>query len=216
MKPLGSVAAVVAAIHEDATVEVEGITRQVEADIARLHGDDAARAVTFAEGDMQIAAARERSRARLAQEDWLDSRAAIDEREQWLARVVELGQRRLERDQAPDFQKQRLARLAQECIGRLQSAAVEVVVSPADSSLLDETWQTQLITANQLESLRVSAGDIHGGCLVRTQNGRASFDNTYPSRADRFRTAWRAALAELYEQAVRPIPPSAALPPHRR
>jgi vacuolar-type H+-ATPase subunit E/Vma4 len=212
MKPLGSVAAVVAAIHEDASAEVDAITRQMDADIARLRAEDAARLVTFAEGDLQIAGARDRARARLAQEDWFDSRAAIDERELWLARVVDLGRRRLDVSVTPEQRKRQLARLAQESIERMHAVEVDIVVTHADAAILDERWRDALISATGLESIAVVGGDIGGGCLVRSRDGRMSFDNTYPSRADRFRNVWRAALAELYERAVQPLtaPPSAA------
>jgi vacuolar-type H+-ATPase subunit E/Vma4 len=207
MKVLGSVAAVVAAIREDAAVEVDAIARQADADIARLRAEDARRPLAFEEGQMQIARARDSARARLAQEDWLDSRAAIDERETWLARVVELGQQRLARD-GDESRKQRLARLVHECLVRLQSSTVDIVVSETDVPLLDEAWQLELRRAYRLETLTIITGRIDGGCLVRTIDGRASYDNTFQARADRFRTAWRAALAELYDRSVESLAPA--------
>ena len=204
MKPLGSVAAVVAAIREDAAGEVEAIARQADADIARLRADDAAQPVTFAEGDVQVAAARDGARARLAQEDWLDSRAAIEEREAWLAQVTAIGHERIGLGATAEIQGQRLDRLIQESITRLPSTAVEVVVSAADAALLDEAWRERFQLAHRLESLAITVGAIAGGCLVRTGDGRASYDNTYAARSERFRNAWRAALAEVYERAVQP------------
>jgi vacuolar-type H+-ATPase subunit E/Vma4 len=210
MKPLGSVAAVVAAIREDAAVDVEAIARQADAEIARLRAEDAAQPLTFADGDTQVATARDAARARLAQEDWLDSRAAIDEREAWLARAMALGQERCALDAGADIRKQRLARLVQEAVGRLPSAAIDIVVSAADAALLDEAWREQCRAAHRLESVTVVAGVIDGGCLVRSGDGRASYDNTYRARADRFRTAWRAALADVYERSVQPLVHSTA------
>jgi vacuolar-type H+-ATPase subunit E/Vma4 len=209
MKVLGSVAAVVAAIREDAAVEVDAIARQADAEIARLRAEDAARPLAFAEGEMQIATTRSSARARVAHEDWLDSRAAIDEREAWLARVVALGQQRLALD-GDERRKQRLARFVREALVRLQSSAVDIVVSATDAALLDEAWQLELRTAHPLETLSITAGGSDGGCLVRTIDGRASYDNTFQARADRFRTAWRAALAELYERSVQSIAPPPA------
>ena len=113
MKPLGSVAAVVAAIREDASLEVDSLTRQTDADIERLQAEDTARLVTFPEGELQVAGARDRARVRLAQEDWFDSRAAVEAREQWLARVVELGRPQLQLPATPASRRQQLARLAQ-------------------------------------------------------------------------------------------------------
>jgi vacuolar-type H+-ATPase subunit E/Vma4 len=209
MKVLGSVAAVVAAIREDAAVEVDAIARQADADIARLRAEDAARPPAFVEGEMQVATARNSARARVAQEDWLDSRAAIDERETWLARVVALGQQRLALD-GDERRRQRLARLVRESLVRLQSPAVDIVVSVADAPLLDEAWQLELRAALALETLLITAGGIDGGCVVRTIDGRASYDNTLQARAERFRTAWRAAIADLYERSVQSIAPSPA------
>jgi vacuolar-type H+-ATPase subunit E/Vma4 len=204
MKVLGSVAAVVAAIREDAAAEVEVIARQADADIARFRADDAAQPLAFIEGEVQLAAARDGARARLAHEDWLDNRAAIDEREAWLARVVALGQQRLGLD-GDERQKQRLARLVHESLVRLQSPAIDIVVSTADASLLDEAWQLEVRRAHRLETLTITSGTIDGGCLVRTIDGRASYDNTFRARAERFRTVWRAAIAELYERSVQPL-----------
>jgi vacuolar-type H+-ATPase subunit E/Vma4 len=209
MKPLGSVAAVVAAIREDAAVDVEAIARQADADIARLRAEDAAQPVTFVEGDLQVAAARDAARVRLAQEDWLDSCAAIGERETWLARAVALGQERLGLEVAAEVHKQRLERLIQESLTRLQSAAVDIVVSVADLALLDEVWREQFQATHRIESLTITAGAIDGGSLVRSVDGRASYDNTYAARAERFRTAWRAALADVYERSVQPLAQSA-------
>jgi vacuolar-type H+-ATPase subunit E/Vma4 len=209
MRVLGSVAAVVAAIREDAAVEVDAIVRQADADIARLRAEDAARPLAFIEGDMQVAAARDSARARFAQQDWLDRRAAIDEREAWLARVAALGQQRLGLD-GDERQKQRLARLVEESLGRLQSPALEIVVSAADAPLLDEAWQLELRRAHRLETLTITSGPIEGGCLVRTIDGRASYDNTFQARAERFGTAWRAAIATLYERSVQSLAPSTA------
>ena len=205
MKPLGSVAAVIAAIREDAGVEVDGIVRQADADVARLRAEDAAHLITCPEGDMQIATVRERARTRLAQEDWLDTRAAIDEREAWLARAVERGRQRLD-DAAPAVRRQRLARLTEECIERLPSGALELIVTADDASLLDDGWRAALMNTAELRSLSVVPGDVDGGCVVRTADGRASFDNSYRARADRLRTAWRAELAKLYQRAVETLP----------
>jgi vacuolar-type H+-ATPase subunit E/Vma4 len=202
MKPLGSVAAVIAAIREDASGDVDAIARQADADIARLRGDDAARPVAFPEGELQVAAARERARTRIAHEDWLDTRAAIDEREAWLARVVERGCQRLDDVATTAERRQRFARLTREGIDRLHADTLEVVVSGDDALVLDEPWRAGLIAAAGLQSLTVMTGPVVGGCLVRTADGRASFDNTYHARIDRFRTVWRAMLAAMYERAV--------------
>ena len=212
MKPLGSVAAVVAAIREDASADVDAIVRQADADCARLASDGATRPIALPEGELQITAARERARTRVAQEDWLDTRAAIDEREAWLARAAERGMQRLDDALTTAERQRRLARLAQEAIERLQANALEVVVSTNNAAILDEQWRAAVIAAANLRALTISAEDVGGGCLVRTSDGRASFDNTYRARIDRFRTMWRAALARMYEDVVHGGAQAQALP----
>jgi vacuolar-type H+-ATPase subunit E/Vma4 len=214
MKPLGSVAAVIAAVREDAAADVDAIVRQADADCARLRAEDASRAVAFPEGELQIAAARERARTQAAHEDWLDTRAAIDEREAWLRRVVERGVERMDIGATPAERRDRLARLTEEAIDRLQADMIEVVVCPTDAEILDEQWRAALVARARLRSLTVVAGAVGGGCLVRTTDGRASFDNTYSARIERFRTTWRASLAHMYERAVQLGTAPAASGPH--
>jgi vacuolar-type H+-ATPase subunit E/Vma4 len=200
MKAFGSVAAVVAAVREDAALEADAIERQAEAAIARLRDEAAARRVVWPEGETRIVAARERARARVAHEDWLDSRAAIDEREAWIARAVERGRRQLV--EAPYGRQEWLATLAEEAIERLHARAVQIAVSAADAPLLDADWRAAVAAPARLDALEVIVDAVDGGCRVRSSDGRATVDNTLAARAHRFQTAWRAALAELYERAV--------------
>lgn len=196
MKPLGSVAAVVAAILEDAAAEVEAVERETAAAIdgirAEKQPDDGGAAA-----DARVSAARARARRRIAQEDWEDARQAMSERERWIEQAARLGRARLaDRDPAA-VERARLTRLAREALARLPAGTAEVVVSDADALLLGPEWCVEVATGRS-DPVRVVAGTIAGGCLVRSADGRASFDNSYAAREERLQAVWRAALAALY------------------
>jgi vacuolar-type H+-ATPase subunit E/Vma4 len=196
MKPLGSVAAVVAAIQEAAAAEVEAIDRDARRAIDRLR-DEPEGEPADPRTAAKIALARERGRARLAQEDWEDTREAIAERELWIAEAVALGRARLEEREPTDLARERLTALVREALVRLPAGAVEVVVSVADAALLGPDWRAALAPAAP-DSIRVVVGPVRGGCIVRSADGRASFDSSYDARAVRLQANWRSALAELY------------------
>jgi vacuolar-type H+-ATPase subunit E/Vma4 len=201
MKPLGSVAAVIAAIREDAAVEAEGLQRHAQAEIDRIRSLSAHDIVRLPDRERRMAAARQQAHARLAQEDWEDTRQIMADRETWLTRAVTLGQQRLaEGDDAQ--RRDRLARLACEGLARLPHTACDVVVREDDLARLGPEWQRALASTAVREDFRVVAGQLDGGCIVRTADGRASFDNSYAGRARRLETVWRSALAELFERAI--------------
>ena len=230
MKPLGSVQAVVAAIREDAAAEVEMLGQTTQAELDRIRAEEARDVVTIPESASRLAAARQRARARLAEEDWQDAREAFAEREQWIARAVAKGERQLAEAEASDRRRETLAVFVREALERLPrgvptaaagpqarhprlggpaalatpSGACEIVVSAADAAVLDLAWSQRLAALTGRADLRVIPGPVDNGCVVRTLDGRASFDNSYAARARRFESAWRAALAEVYEQAASP------------
>jgi vacuolar-type H+-ATPase subunit E/Vma4 len=208
MKPLGSVAAVIAAIREDAAAEAEAVAARATEDVARIRALQASDAVTIADRESRLAAARRDAQTRLAQEDWEDRRDAVALREEWLERALDLGRRLLAKPDDDAARRARLTALAAEGLARLPGRSCEVVVCEADAALLGPDWCRGLAAAAGRDEVRVASGPIDGGCILRTPDGRASFDNTYGTRARRFQPAWRAALAELYEQAL-----SAASPP---
>jgi vacuolar-type H+-ATPase subunit E/Vma4 len=214
MRGLGSVAAVIAAIREDAAADVEAIERRTEAEIARGAAEEATDVVVLPERESRLSAARERARARLAQEDWQDSREALAEREQWIARAHALGQQCLTEPDPPDGRAEMLARFTREGLDRLPAGPVEVLVSAADAALLGPDWCRAIAAGSLREELRVVISTIEGGCVIRTADGRASYDNTCTARARRFEATWRAALGELYEQAQ--VPASASTPRESR
>jgi vacuolar-type H+-ATPase subunit E/Vma4 len=203
MKPLGSVAAVVAAIREDASAEAEALDRQAQTEIDRIRTSEASDVVTIPDRERKLAAARQHARVRLAHEDWEDTREAVADRDRWLARAAEIGEQQLAGPEDPLVRRERLTALAHEALARLPGHACEIVVSGATLPLLDFDWCRAVATATGREEVRVVEGPVDGGCVVRTLDGRASFDNTFAARGRRFQATWRAALAELHEQALR-------------
>jgi vacuolar-type H+-ATPase subunit E/Vma4 len=202
MKPLGSIAAVIAAVREDAAAEAEALSARASAEIARIRGLDAADVVVLPDREIRLAAARQRTQARLSHEDWEDTREAVADREEWLVRAIALGSERLAAPEDPQTRRERLAALAREGLARLPGKTCEIVVDETDATLLGPEWCLEVAAAAGREGLRVVAGPVGGGCILRTADGRASFDNTYEARARRLQAVWRAALARLYEDAV--------------
>lgn len=201
MKALGSIAAVIAAVLEDSDAEAAAIEREAADTIAALPRGPAAAAIL---DEAAIAEARERARIALAHEDWEDVREAISEREAWLARAIEAGRIQLGASEAPEPRRERLLMLAREAIARLPGGPIEIAVGEADAPLLDAEWRAALLPASPDQILIVTAA-IDGGVLARTRDGRASFDNTWPARAERLESTWRAALADLYDHAAAPL-----------
>jgi vacuolar-type H+-ATPase subunit E/Vma4 len=202
VKALGSPAAVVAALRDDADAEVELIERETQASLARLAAEEAAEPPVLPERELRLAAAHRRAREQLAQEDVLDAREALEGREAWLARAVAAGQRAIEEPAPAPQRRAELGRLAREGLDRLAGEAIDVLVAPADAALLDDAWARDLAPGR---AVRVVASTelAHGGCLVRSADGKVTFDNTLPARARRFEAAWRSALGALYQGAGR-------------
>jgi vacuolar-type H+-ATPase subunit E/Vma4 len=213
MRPLGSVAAVIAAVREDASAEAEVLDRRAGADAEHVRTLAVADVVTVPDLDRRLMAARQTSESRLAQEDWEDRREAVADRERWIARAVELGRRQLVDPGDAPTRRERLAALAREALSRLPGGVCELVVPDADVAWLGPDWCRAVARGAGRDEVRVVAGSHEGGCIARTLDGRASFDNSYAARAERFQAAWRSALAEVYEQAQRGAPSSADLEP---
>ena len=206
MKPLGSVAAVIAAIREDASAEAEALERRAEAEVDSVRTLAASDVVTIPDLERRLTAAGQASRSRLAQEDWEGTREAVADRERWIARAVELGRLQLVDSGDAQTRRERLAVLAHEAMSRLPGGVCELVVPEADVAWLGPEWCRAVAHGAGRDDVRVVAGSHEGGCIARTLDGRASFDNSYAARAERFQAAWRSALAEIYEQALRGAP----------
>lgn len=197
MKPLGSVAAVVAAILEEADAEADAIDRDAAASIAAL--PSLAHDGPLPEDVSTIAAARERARIAVAQEDWEDARAALSAREAWFARAVEAGRCRLGSLETATARRSHLAALAREALDRLPAGPIEIAVSAADASLLDDDWKRGVFAPEDAARVSIATEVIDGGLVARTADGRVQFDNTWSARAERLQATWRSALADLYE-----------------
>jgi vacuolar-type H+-ATPase subunit E/Vma4 len=202
MKPLGSVAAVVAAIREDAAAEAEAVERRAAAEVERIRALQASDVITITDRETRLAAARRQAQMRLAQEDWEDTRDAVALREEWMDRALELGRKVLTNREDGRAHRDQLAALVAEGLARLPGRACEIVLSEADVAALGPDWGHGIARLNGRDDIRVAAGPLDGGCILRTPDGRMSFDNSYAARANRFQATWRSALARVYEQAI--------------
>ena len=97
MRSLGSVASIVAAIREDAAAEVERIEESAAAEIASICVPD----VSIADREERLALARRMNEERLARQEWEGRRAVIEQREEWIQRVVAAAPARWDGDTAP-------------------------------------------------------------------------------------------------------------------
>ena len=187
MHTFGNPAAVLAVVADDCAAEVSEVDRSVDAGLATL-----ARDPTPAARDdraLRLEGAHRRARERLAREDWLDRRAALEAREAWIQRVMAEGLRRLREEPDPGQRRARLEARAREAFDELGQARGSVVaVAAAEASLLEGSGLPVV----------ADPGLSEGACLARSSEGRLSFDNGVEARARRLEGLWRAALAEAY------------------
>ena len=212
MRPLGSVAAVIGAVREDAQADVDAIEREAAAaiagaDVSPPTSAAAGRAPGKSDSEAALAAARDRARTRLSHEDWEDTRAALADREAWIADAIALGREQLlSRDARPyDARRATLAQLAAEGIARLPAGPIVIVVTASDATLLDDAWRSQ-IGRGDASAVTIVSRAIGGGCMVQSADGRAVFDNTYDARIERLQARWRAVLADIYERVTTDTP----------
>ncbi len=198
MKSWGSVASVVDAVAEETDAEVARIREAAEAEVENLRRADEADPVRIPDRDARIAAAHRDAAEALAREDWADRCAALEEREAWIARVVALGLERLR--EAGSVQTESLARLVREAAGHLPGTRFEVLLPETSPALSDDSAWGALAESAGVALVRASGnGDRPGsGCILRTPDGRASFDNSFEARARRLEAAWRRRLVEIY------------------
>lgn len=88
MLTLGSPASVVAAIREDAAAEAERIAETMASELATIRAEAASVDVAIADREEQLAAARRANEERITRQEWEGRRAAIEQREEWIGRVV--------------------------------------------------------------------------------------------------------------------------------
>jgi vacuolar-type H+-ATPase subunit E/Vma4 len=119
----GSVASVIASIRDEVAAEVERIERAGAADVARSREKAATTVVTIADRDLRIAAARREIAERLAQEEWESRRAAAEQREEWIARVIARGRELLGEIDVRDA-------LVREALAHLPAGEHETTIAP--------------------------------------------------------------------------------------
>jgi vacuolar-type H+-ATPase subunit E/Vma4 len=89
MQTLGSPASVLAAIREDAVAEAERLRDATAAELQAIRAEAEAFSVVIADREARLQAVRRTSEERLAKQEWEGRRAAIEQREVWIERVVE-------------------------------------------------------------------------------------------------------------------------------
>lgn len=88
MQGYGSAESVIAAIRDEAAAEVERVERAAAAEVESLR---VVEPFVVCDREQRLAAARREGRERIAQEEWQGRRAVIEQREQWIARVMARG-----------------------------------------------------------------------------------------------------------------------------
>ena len=125
MQTLGSPASVVAAIREEAEAEVERLQETTAAELAALRTEATSTSVVIADRDARLTAARREAEERIARQEWEGRRAVMQQREQWMQRVVAAAQERWTVTSG-----EALDALVREAKSRLPDGACEVIVSP--------------------------------------------------------------------------------------
>ena len=88
MQTLGSPASVIAAIREDAVAEAERLRETTAAELAAIRAEAASFTVAIADREERLQTARRAAEERLARQEWEGRRAAIEQREAWIGRVI--------------------------------------------------------------------------------------------------------------------------------
>ncbi|MGZ4778367.1 MAG: hypothetical protein ACXVH7_00765 [Thermoanaerobaculia bacterium] len=183
MAVIGSVDAVIATIGAEADAEGERLRAHADEEIAALRelpadSDPIAR-------EARLNEARRRNDELEAQMDWEERRRVIEQREEWIARVVGRGDELL-RSATIDDRKRSLNVVVGEALQNIRGEGTEIRVSERDRALVD---------LPQGATLGENA-PIRGGCIVRC--GALVFDNSFEQRAKRLEPVWRKALSGMY------------------
>ena len=125
MQTLGSPASVVAAIREEAEAEVERLQESTAAELAAIRAEAASTSVVIADRDARLMAACRETEERIARQEWEGRRALMQQREQWMQRVVAAAQERWTVTSGDA-----LDALVREAKSRLPDGPCEVIVSP--------------------------------------------------------------------------------------
>jgi vacuolar-type H+-ATPase subunit E/Vma4 len=183
MQSLGSVASIIAAIREDTAAEVDRIEEASAVEIAAARAEGAAVVVAIPDREVRLAAARAENEERIARQEWEGQRMALEQREQWIDRVIARAREKQRTNGA------QLAALIREALQKIETPECEIAVAERDRALID---------AKKLgKAIRVTTAAIDGGCIVTA--GDLVFDNSLEARARRLESAWRSALSEVYK-----------------
>lgn len=121
MQTLGSPASVIAAIREDAAAEAERIQEAAASELASIRAEAASAEVAIADREERLAAARRETGERIAKQEWEARRAVIEQREEWIGRVVAKA-----RERWGTLDPARVAELVQEARAHLPDGAFQV------------------------------------------------------------------------------------------
>jgi vacuolar-type H+-ATPase subunit E/Vma4 len=202
MKTLGSVAAVVAAIREEANAEIERLEREAAAEVAALAGPRAAG--PGPESDPRVGAARARARDEDSQEEWNASLQDLQDRERWMNAVVAAGRQGFAGTSDQSAARRLIGALVMEAVAHLPAGACIVVVPAAIIAGLDDVWRSET-SARTGRPLTVERGPLTAGCIVRLADRPMAYDNSLEARERRTQVEWRAALARVYADGVSDI-----------
>ena len=125
MQTLGSPASVVAATREDAEAEVERIQETTAGELAAIRAEAGSTSVVIADREARLTAARRETEERVARQEWEGRRAVMQQREQWIQRVVTAAQARWTVTSG-----EALDALVREARSRLPEGDCEIIASP--------------------------------------------------------------------------------------
>lgn len=200
MKTLGSVASLVEAVREEVDAEVSRIRLETEEREREARAAAERERLELPGRAERLAEERRRATELLAREDWVDRREALERRQAFAEETERRGLERLATAPTPEDRAETIGRLVGEAIEKLPGDAVEIVLNEADAPLATEAFRSALARRAGRREVRLSADRLPkaGGCVVRAEDGKASFDNSFEARARRFETAWRAAVAAVH------------------
>jgi vacuolar-type H+-ATPase subunit E/Vma4 len=200
VRVLGSVPSVVEAVREEVDEEIARLREESERESERLKRARQADPVEVPDRAIRLESARREAAERLAREDWADRRAALEDREAWIAEAELQGFAALARPEAAAERGELLLRFIAEALERLPGETFEVTLAPGDRALLDGDAGRRLasVRGEREVVLKPDESARPGACLVCTGDGKTSFDNGLEARARRFESSCRAALAEIY------------------
>lgn len=211
MRSLGSAAAVVAAIREEAGAEIERLEREARETQAALAGERE-RPVEIPDADRRIAEARVRVARLEDDEAWSTVLEDLQERERWIERVVAAARRMAESTEHPDWVRTYTAALALEGLRILPPGRGTVTVPASMKSLFDERWQRDL-QDRAGRAIEIAFGPIAAGCTIRLVDRPVAYDNSIEARERRLQSRWRAAVARAYDTLTAGAEPEAGASP---